>query len=330
MGLAWFKLVTLARQWSLVALVSVASGVAVWIAHAAPGSAMWDAGQFHLAVRAYVAGQNPYAVVAERWPFPLFYPLPALLIFAPFALLPALPARIAWAMFQGGVLTWAALQYRPVLLIGLLSASYLDALVLGQFSPLFTAAALIPALGFLWAAKPTLGAALFAAFPSRRAAAGIVVITVLSLAVIPRWPWLWVEAIRHQIHTPPILRPGGALLLLGLLRWRRPEGRLLVAYAFLPQTTGLYDALPLFLVPRRRPEAYLLVILTFVVAFLVPLLYPWLQSEGESLVHHLQRRWFLTFTLLYVPVLIMVLRPALDGRPAFQPTASPGTPPTPG
>jgi hypothetical protein len=47
-------------------------------------------------------------------------------------------------------------------------------------------------------------------------------------------------------------------------------------------------------------------------------------------VHHLQRRWFLTFMLLYVPVLIMVLRPALDGRPAFQPTASPGTPPTPG
>jgi hypothetical protein len=72
------------------------------------------------------------------------------------------------------------------------------------------------------------------------------------------------------------------------------------------------------------------VILTFVVAFLGPLLYPWLQFEGESLAHHLQRRWLLTFMLLYVPVLIMVLRPAMGTRPPFQPTASPGTPPTSG
>jgi hypothetical protein len=212
-------------------------------------------------------------------------------------------------MFQGAVLTWAALRYRPVLLIGLLSASYLDALVLGQFSPLFTAAALIPALGFLWAAKPTLGAALFAAFPSRRAAVGIVVITVLSLAVIPGWPWLWVEAIRHQIHTPPIFRPGGALLLLGLLRWRRPEGRLIATYAFVPQSTGLYDALPLFLVPHRRRDAYVLAVLTFVAAFAVPSLYPWRPDEGQLLREHLDQRWPLTFLLVYVPALVMALRP---------------------
>jgi hypothetical protein len=32
------------------------------------------------------------------------------------------------------------------------------------------AAAVVPGLGFLWAAKPSVGLALFAAYPSRRAA----------------------------------------------------------------------------------------------------------------------------------------------------------------
>jgi hypothetical protein len=323
--LAWLRLVTPSKQWTLVALVSAASGIAAWIAYAAPGSAMWDAGQFHLAVRAFLAGQDPYAVVAQHRPFPLFYPFSALLLFAPFALLPELPARIGWAMLQGGVLAWAAARYRPVLLIGLLSASYLDALVLGHFSPLFTAAALVPTLGFVWAAKPTLGAAFFAAFPSRQAAAGMLGITVVSLALMPRWPALWLDAVRHQIHTPPVLRPGGALLLLALLRWQRPEGRLLAAYAFVPQTTGLYDTLPLFLVPRRRCEAYLLAVLTFVAAFLVPVLYPWHQIEGEPLVHHLQKRWLSTLVLLYLPVLVMLLRPAPEPGPSQGSDAAPGS-----
>jgi hypothetical protein len=271
---------------------------------------MWDAGQFHLAVRAFAAGQDPYRVVAERWPFPLFYPLPALILFAPFAALSILPARIGWAMLQGGVLAWAAARYRPVLLIGLLSACYLDAVVLGQFAPLFTAAALVPAMGFVWSAKPTLGATLFLAFPSRPALAGIAGITLISLLALPRWPWLWLEAVRHQIHSAPVLRPGGVLLLLALLRWRQPESRLVAAYAFVPQSTGLYDALPLFLVPRRRRDAYILAVLTFVTAFLVPILYPWRVSEGQLLSDHLRERWPLTFGLVYLPALVMVLRGA--------------------
>jgi hypothetical protein len=269
---------------------------------------MWDAGQFHLAVRAFAAGQDPYRVVAERWPFPLFYPLPALLLFAPFAALPIVPARIGWAMVEGGVFAWAAGRYRPVLLIGLLSASYLDALVLGHLSPVFTAAALVPTLGFVWAAKPTLGAAMFAAFPSRRALAGIAAMILLSLVVLPRWPLGWIEAVRHQIHSAPVARPGGALLLLALLRWRRPEGRLVAAYAFVPQSTGLYDTLPLFLIPRRRRDAYVLVVLTLVVAFLVPLLYPWRPAEGELLSDHLRERWPLTLACVYLPALLMLLR----------------------
>jgi hypothetical protein len=269
---------------------------------------MWDAGQFYAGVRSLAAGRDPYAVVANGFPFPLFYPLPALLVFAPFAALPELAARVGWAMFQGGVLAWSALRYRPVLLVSLLSASYLDALVLGQWSPLFTAAALVPALGFVWAAKPSIGGVLFAAFPSPAAAVGVVAITVASLFVLPEWPRLWLDALRHQIHTPPILRPGGVLLLLALLRWRHREARLVAALALCPVSTGLYETLPLFLVPRRRRDAYLLAVLTLVAAFISEATTHWQVENGEPLAQHLSNRWPFTFGLIYVPALVMVLR----------------------
>jgi hypothetical protein len=70
----------------------------------------------------------------------------------------------------------------------------------------------------------------------------------------------------------------------------------------------LYDALPLFLVPRQRREGYVLAALTFVVAFLTPVLYPWRAEEGQLLSDHLKQRWLLTFALVYLPVLLLVLR----------------------
>jgi hypothetical protein len=262
----------------------------------------------YIGVRALASGHNPYAVVANSLPFPFLYPLPSLLVFAPLAALSEAAARVAWAACQGGVLAWAAARHRPVLLISFLSASYLDALLLGQWSPLFTAAALVPVLGFVWAAKPSLGGILFAAYPSRTAALGALALTGLSLLVMPRWPLFWIEAIRQQIYTPAVLRPGGVLLLLSLVRWRHPEARLLLGFSLVPISTGLYESLPLFLVPRRRRHAYILALLTLITAFTVPLLSPWRVEQGEPLVEHLNSRWPITFTLIYLPVLIMVLR----------------------
>ena len=53
----------------------------------------------------------------------------------------------------------------------------------------------------------------------------------------------------------PVTLPGGALVLLAGLRWRRPEARLLLAMACLPHTVAFYEAVPLFLVPQRWTEA---------------------------------------------------------------------------
>jgi len=303
---------------ALVSLATLLSGAWAYLAYAAPGSSTWDAGQFYVAVRTFIAGGDPYDVVARQLPFPLFYPFPALLLFAPFAVLPEAAARVAWAMLQGGVFAWAAARHRPVLLIALLSASYIDATILGHYAPLLTAAALVPALGFLWSVKPTLGLALFAAFPTRAAVVGVATTTLISLMVMPGWPPLWLEAVRQQIHTPPVLRPGGALLLLSLLRWRHPEARLLAAYSVIPISTGMYDTLPLFLIPQRRRDAYVLAALTLVASFLAPTLTPWRREEGQLLMDHLTSRWPLTFVLVYLPVLLMVLR-----LPALAPTQTP-------
>ena len=48
-----------------------------------------------------------------------------------------------------------------------LSAPAIQALFSGQWSPWLTAAIGLPWLGFMWAAKPTIGATLFAGWPSR-------------------------------------------------------------------------------------------------------------------------------------------------------------------
>jgi hypothetical protein len=57
-----------------------------------------------------------------------------------------------------------------------------------------------------------------------------------------------------------VFQAGGFVALLGLFRWRRPEARLLVALACVPQTMLLYEALPPFLIPRTIGEVVVLLV----------------------------------------------------------------------
>jgi hypothetical protein len=56
--------------------------------------------------------------------------------------------------------------------------------------------------------------------------------------------------------------PGGALVLLALLRWRRPEARLLAAMACIPLTASWYEALPLLLIGQTKRECQVLSLLS--------------------------------------------------------------------
>jgi hypothetical protein len=177
----------------------------------------------------------------------------------------------------------------------------------GQWSPLLTAAAVIPSLSWLLAAKPSIGAALFSAFPSRQAVIGGVALVVVSLVLFPAWPGRWMEALGASIQVPPVRSPGGFILLLALVRWRLPEARLLAALACVPQTIGLYDTLPLFLIPRTKWQGYALAGLSYVAAFSQAALVP--RAPGMPLETMLAGRWPIVFVCLYLPAMVMVFLP---------------------
>jgi hypothetical protein len=153
-----------------------------------------DFSQVWAGARALWRGESPYSAVGPTtqsfsfgWRTP--YPLPAFLIGMPFT---ALPLRIADALFVGlgaAALAWAMTRERwndPRLLV-FASFGYLNAAQMLQWSPLLTAAAVIPSLGFVLAAKPTIGAGPLAG------------VSVVALGP-PRG-----ESVCRLVHGPPAL-----------------------------------------------------------------------------------------------------------------------------
>jgi hypothetical protein len=295
------------RSEGLLALA--AAGVAAlvcWVSYLIPPQSTSDFEPLWIGARALLEGLDPYAVVPTMGTrYPLYYPLPAVLITLPLGALPFPLARALWAAAGAGVFVVAALRYRRGLLPALLSACFLNAVVQGQWSPLLTAAAVIPAMSWLWATKPSVGLALFAAYPHRRAVVGGLLLTCVAFVVRPTWPAGWLEALRETNHVAPIVRPGGVVLLLALLRWRLPEGRLLAGIACIPHTIGLYEALPLFLIARDRWQGYILAGLSYVAAFTQALLVP--READVSWEATNAARWPFFFCFLYLPVLVILL-----------------------
>jgi hypothetical protein len=238
--------------------------------------------------------------------FPLFYPMPAVVLALPLGALSVELARPVWAGLGAALLFLAARRYGRGLPTALLSAGTVSALIQGQWSPYLTAAIQWPILAGIWAAKPTLGLALFAAAPSRQAVLGGVALTVIGFLMVPTWPHDWLRALRASEHVPLILRPGGFVLLLAALRWRQPEGRLLTLLACVPQTTALYETVPLFLIPHTRWEGYGLACLSYVAAFAGAVLVP--RTAEMSLEDTIVGRWPFVLVCVYLPVLLMVLR----------------------
>jgi hypothetical protein len=294
---------------ALVLLAGLGSGLLCWLAYRLPPPSTSDFEQIWVGARALLRGLDPYTVVpATGTHFPLFYPLPALLVGLPFAAVPFSLARILWAGVSGAVFAWAALRYGRGLPVALLSASFLNGVIQGQWSPLLTAAAAVPALSWALAAKPSIGAAIFAGYPSRRAVFLPLALVAIAFVVSPTWPWRWAEGLKATTHMAPIVaRPGGVLLLLALVRWREPEARLLAALACVPQTLGLYETLPLFLIPRNRWQGYALAGLSYVAAFAQAAAAP--RLPGMSLDALLAARWPFVLVCCYVPALVMVLLP---------------------
>jgi hypothetical protein len=220
------------------------------------------------AAQALLANQNPYAVIQPTgiYPYdaPFYYPLPAALIALPFALF---PATLAGALFVGcsaAALAWALVRQSPSWLILFCSAPYFMALRYGQWSPLLTAAMLLPALTPLAVVKPNLGLGILALRPTWWAVVGGGGLLLASFVVCPTWLADWLQALAFNRHTAPILTFPGCFMLLTLLRWRDPHARFVLALAILPQRLIFYDQLPLLLVAQTNRQRQVLVLCSWV------------------------------------------------------------------
>jgi hypothetical protein len=253
-----------------------------------------------------IPGEDAYPVESQ-W---FTYPLPAVLLAVPFTASPLGAARLIFDVLVGWAFVFALWRYRGTFaLLAVLSGAYLFAMLNGQTTPLMVAASLVPALGFLLAVKPNTSASLWIARPSRMAVVGVSAFLVLSLVILPSWPRDWWMALLQDNTdlVPPVLRPFGLVLLLAALRWRSPEGRLLLAIAFIPQNTLPHELVSLALIPANLVEMGIYVagswIAVAVAADRMPL---------HSIAEWTAASWPATLGAVYLPMLYLVLRPALS------------------
>ncbi len=255
--------VTFNQRCGFVGLIGLAAGLYVVKLRLPHPEHLSDLGQVLFAARAWTHGDNPYHAVKawSEWPFPLLYPFTAVLLAVPLTVLPTWTAEALFVASGTALLAWGltrAPQPSPNLLV-FVSAPFIHAVVLSQWSPILAGAALAPSAGFLLACKPNIGLALVAAFPRLTSAVSAGALVALSLLLWPGWIADWRVALSAAPNSLSIVRlPGGILLLLAALRWRHHEGRLLLAMSIVPQTTLPYEALPLFLIARTWTEAWVL------------------------------------------------------------------------
>jgi hypothetical protein len=276
-----------------------------------------DFDQVWAGARALWNGKNPYDVVGPHgefhWRWPLYYPLPALVLVAPLGLLPVLAARAIFSSVSALLLAWAVTRDGWFRLPLFISVSFFVTIELVQWSALYTAAFFVPALGFAAIAKPNMGVALGGSAWRNRTLwwmlGGAACLLVLSYLVLPGWHEPWLRNLREAPHfRAAVTRPLGFLLLLALLRWRRPEARWLLGLSVVPMAPTFYDQLMLAAVCLTSRETLIYAASTVVLWFYVALhnTQPDYASWG-ALVGNA------TVWICYFPVLVMVLRRPNEG-----------------
>lgn len=250
-----------------------------------------------------LAGRDPYAYAPSAMFIP--YPLPALFVGLPFAWLPApligplfvglSSALLAWGLTRDGEY-WRLLTF--------VSAPYLMAVKTAQWSPLFFALLLLPALTPLTLVKPTLALPiLLETGVTMRRVLGAALLLITSLLIMPLWPLRWLSQTTSYAGFVPLLTlPFGGLLLLAAWRWRDPRARFLLAMACVPQHRMLYDQLLLWHLPRSRREMLFLSTLSWGACFLALTILDFRYGDVLAVL------W------IYLPALGLVLYPHLRAR----------------
>ncbi|MDP9177467.1 MAG: hypothetical protein M3O61_07290 [Gemmatimonadota bacterium] len=281
------------------------------------GVGQTDLGQVWFAASAILHRADPYQLVGPtgfyHHEFTLFYPLTAAVAILPLGLLDEAVASAVFAFIASAVLAYAVTKKGWDRLPIFVSLPFLIAAHQAQFSPMIAAGFLLPAVAWTWAAKPTIGLALLASTGSVRAfiiaIVGGAILVLIGLAFVPQWPAEWLRNVRPQTHMiAPIVRPGGFLALAALLRWRRPEARLVAAMTLIPQTTGWWDLVLLLLVAETFRESLLLAVTT-----MAPLAYEMAFGLGDGILDLYPRSSLMLMAASYIPATIIVLRRPNEG-----------------
>jgi hypothetical protein len=280
------------------------------------------------AARAVLDGLNPYLVVVPSGPYPFsyywFYPLPSVFMALPTAPLPAVWSSAISVAVASGLLAFAISRENFSRLPIFLSAQFMMGAAAGSAPAiLITAVIAWPALQWLVVMKPNLGLAAFAARPTWRAVWGTVVLCAAAFALEPAWPMFWLRQLfamkggdTHMVlgHLSPIMVPGGVLLVLALLRWRRPEARMLFVLSLVPQTMTFHDVLPVMLVAQTFRQSLTLGLLSHG-AFLLARTELTTETDVGVMFHNTAP---LALWLMYIPALFLVLRrPNVGAAPGW-------------
>lgn len=306
----------LGRLATAVAVAVLAGAWFTWGSGREPGyvsdfDQLWHASQVAL------AGRDPYAVSLAQPappglppPMGLYYPLTAVVIATPLAALPLSVARLVWiggAVFAFAFLAIGRFSYQR--LPAVMSGAFLMAVSLGQWSPILACAVMSPVFAWFLTGKPNVGlAAAVAVRPTMR----VILLALAPVVIAFLWRPHWIADWRHAVSTaehfrPYVLRPGGVMLVLALLRWRRPEARWLAAIACVPGTPGVAEALVLFAFPMTFRQCLSLALLTHAPNFMM------MGAQFESFAAYTDRSSMLMLGFVYVPALFVILRRPNEG-----------------
>ena len=263
------------------------------------------------AARLWWQGIDPYLLTpsSQNWPIAdrLFYPLPTILVTLPVAWLPVAIAAGVTVGTTSAILAFLLSREGWGRLWLFASPSFVMAVNLGQWSPLLCIVALSSRAGWLASVKPTLGAAMLMYRLSWRAIAIGALFAAVSVLLMPKWPREWFANLQFVVkHPAPITTLGGCWLVLALLRWRRPEGRLILALACVPQLMFYSDQLPLYLVARDRRESSVMTLIAWVACAL------WYLRLHHG-VNYVDEAVPYVLAAIYLPAMIVVMRRPNEG-----------------
>ena len=271
-----------------------------------------DFGVAWFGARALLDGRNPFELIGPGleydWPWAPLYPATAMVVAIPFSFLPQLSGTMLFVAVSAGLFTFAITIDGWKRLPVLVSYPFIISAAAAQWSPLLSAAFVLPPVAAILIAKPTIGGSIAAASDwkvQRWAIYGGIAILAVSFLLMPDWVSAWWRAVSNDLPEipPPLFRGGGFVIGLTLLRWRRPEARLIFALSLVPQTSSWYELVPLLLVASTLNESMILAIVTS----LGWLAQDYLMSATNAYEFSYQVG-VLMVVFGYIPATIMVLR----------------------